>query len=46
MKFIGLDTTWWENIKTGKQNPWEKLIANDVNNHIKHFKLSIKGPTQ
>jgi hypothetical protein len=46
MKFVGLDTSWWENIKTGKQNPWEKLAANDVNNHMKHFKLSFKGPAQ
>lgn len=28
----GMDMTWWENIKAGKQDPWEKLAANDPNN--------------
>jgi hypothetical protein len=44
MKSQGLDINWWENIKTGKQNPWEKLVANDVNNHMKHFKINFKKP--
>jgi hypothetical protein len=43
MKEQGLDTSWWENIKSGKQNPWEKLVANDVNGHMKQFKLTIKS---
>lgn len=27
----GHDMTWWENIKNGTQDPWEKLKANDPN---------------
>jgi hypothetical protein len=41
MKAQGLDTSWWENVKAGTQNPWEKLAANDVNNHMKHFKINF-----
>jgi hypothetical protein len=26
-----MDMSWWENVKTGKQDPWEKLAANDPN---------------
>lgn len=42
MKSIGLDTSWWENIKAGTQDPWEHLKANDVNNQMAHF--TIKRP--
>lgn len=31
MKQQNLDTTFWENVKAGKQNPWEKMQANDPN---------------
>jgi hypothetical protein len=31
MKTIGQDTTWWDNVKVGRQDPWVKLIANDPN---------------
>jgi len=27
----GHDMSWWENVKANRQNPWEKLEANDVN---------------
>jgi hypothetical protein len=43
MKSQGLDITWWENIKAKKQDPWEKLAANDVNNHMKQFKINFKN---
>jgi hypothetical protein len=43
MQTQGLDTSWWENIKAGKQNPWEKLAANDINGHMKHFKINFKN---
>jgi len=26
------DMTFWHNVTTGKQDPWEKLIQNDINN--------------
>jgi hypothetical protein len=34
MKTLGLDTSWWELVKTGKQNPWEKMNALDVNKQM------------
>jgi len=29
-----VDLTFWNNVKAGKQNPWEKLRANDINNQM------------
>ena len=34
MKSRNMDTSWWENVKLDKQNPWEKLEANDVNKQM------------
>ena len=34
MSMLGMDTSWWENVKANRQNPWEKLEANDVNKHM------------
>jgi hypothetical protein len=42
MKSIGLDTTWWENIKRGTQDPWEKLKINDVNQQMKQYSVKFK----
>jgi hypothetical protein len=39
MKSKNLDTSWWENIKAGTQNPWVKLQENDINNQCKQFNL-------
>jgi hypothetical protein len=46
MKSQGLDITWWKNIKAGKQDPWEKLVANDINGHMQQFKLKFNGKNQ
>lgn len=46
MKSIGMDTTWWENIKIGRQDPWEKLKELDVNNQMKQFKMKINSSGQ
>lgn len=43
MKKIGLDTTWWENVKTGKQDPWTKLKIADVNNQMVQFNMKFEG---
>jgi hypothetical protein len=37
-----LDISWWQSIKAGTQDPWEKLVANDVNGHMKQFKINFK----
>jgi hypothetical protein len=42
MKSIGLDITWWENIKLGTQDPWEKLKINDVNQQMKQYSIKFK----
>lgn len=40
----GLDTTWWENVKAGTQDPWVKLRENDPNNQCKSLRV-IRAPT-
>lgn len=42
MKTQGLDTSWWESIKAGTQDPWVKLKANDVNDQMKQFNIKFK----
>lgn len=39
MRSIGVDTTWWENVKLNKQDPWDKLRVNDVNNQMVQFNV-------
>jgi hypothetical protein len=41
MKTIGLDTTWWENVKLGKQYPWTRLQELDVNQQMKQFNMKV-----
>ena len=36
------DMSWFYNVASGKQDPWDKLRINDVNKQMKQFKLSIK----
>jgi hypothetical protein len=39
MKTNGMITDWWENVKTGKQDPWTKLRDNDPHNQMKQFHM-------
>jgi len=34
LKTQGVDISFWENIIAGKQDPWEKLKANDINQQM------------
>jgi hypothetical protein len=43
MKSKGLETSWWENIKKQKQDPWEKLRINDVNDQMRQFNIGLDG---
>lgn len=43
MKSRDIDTTWWENVKAGKQDAWEKLKANDINKQMMQFNVSVKS---
>lgn len=38
---MSLDTSFLERILEGKQDPWEKLKANDINGHMYQFKVPI-----
>ena len=39
LKSQGSTSTWWDRIKTGKQDPWEKLRENDINDQMRQFIL-------
>ena len=40
MSSQGIDTTFWLNVKLGKQDPWVKLRANDINKQMTHSKAA------
>lgn len=44
MRSRGLSTDFWDNVKLGKQDPWERLKVNDVNNQMKQFNIVYKKP--
>jgi len=44
LKSQGSDSTWWERVKTGKQDPWAKLKENDVNAQMRQFQMKVQGP--
>lgn len=37
MKTLGMDTTFWENVKAQKQDPWQRLKELDVNHQMTQF---------
>jgi hypothetical protein len=41
MRSTGLDTTWWERVKSGKNYAWQKLIELDVNNQMSQFVMEV-----
>jgi hypothetical protein len=41
MRTTGLDTDWWESVKSGKSYAWEKLIELDVNNQMNQFVMEL-----
>jgi len=44
MKSRGIDTSFWENVKLQKQDPWEQLRANDTNKQMRQFQISHADP--
>ena len=36
----GQDMTFWENVKAGKQDPWEVMNKNDINGQIRRISLN------
>jgi len=43
MKQQGLNTSWWENVKNNKQDPWEKLKLVDVNKQMMQYNIDHTG---
>ena len=39
MKSQGLDISFWENVKLGKQDPWVKLRDNDPNKQMRQYQF-------
>lgn len=46
MHSIGLDNTWWENVKAGTQNPWIRLRELDINKQMTQFNMSVDSSGQ
>jgi hypothetical protein len=46
MKTQTLDTTWWENVKSGIQYPWTRLQELDINNQMKQFNFKTNSAGQ
>jgi hypothetical protein len=44
MKSRGIDTSFWENVKLQKQDPWQRLRANDTNNQMRQFQINHVNP--
>lgn len=42
LKSQGNDSTWWERVKVGEQDPWEKLKANDPNGQMRQFQMRVQ----
>jgi 2-polyprenyl-3-methyl-5-hydroxy-6-metoxy-1,4-benzoquinol methylase len=43
MQSQGISTDFWQRVKAGTQDPWEKLKINDVNQQMKQFKLDYNN---
>jgi hypothetical protein len=41
MKTLGLDTSWWEGVKSGKNYAWQKLAELDVNRQMSQFVMRL-----
>jgi hypothetical protein len=43
MRSRGIDTTWWDNVRSGTQDPWQRLKENDTNGQMMQFKRDSNG---
>ena len=41
LKSQGLNSKFWDNVKTSKQDPWQRLRENDVNNQMRQFNIRV-----
>jgi hypothetical protein len=42
LESLGQDVTWWNNVKLGQQDPWEKLRLNDINKQMFQYTLKVQ----
>jgi hypothetical protein len=42
LKTIGQGNDWWDRVKTGKQDPWDKLRLADVNGQMRQFRMQTQ----
>ena len=42
----GISQQWWEDVKANRQNPWEKLEANDINKQMTSSRSTNQYTTQ
>jgi hypothetical protein len=43
LKTLGLNPTFWDAVKAGTQDPWQRLRENDVNNQMRQFNIDHSG---
>jgi hypothetical protein len=43
LKSIGQATDWWDRVKAGDQDPWQKLRENDPHGQMRQYKVQVKG---
>jgi hypothetical protein len=43
LKSLGLNPTYWDNVKANKQDPWQVLRENDINNQMRQFQVRVAG---
>lgn len=41
LKSLGQSGEFWDNVKAQKQDPWQRLRENDVNNQMRQFTLKV-----
>lgn len=42
LKSIGQKATFWDNVKSEQQDPWQRLRENDTNKQMRQFQIKIK----
>jgi hypothetical protein len=45
MRTQGVSTEWWERVRAGTQDPWEKLKEFDTNKQMVQFNMKVDSAT-
>jgi hypothetical protein len=46
MQTLGLDTSWWEGVKSGENYAWQKLAELDINRQMNQFVIKMDAQGQ